>query len=51
MKHVIICKKCGDVVDDNDHFEDCSDDCYLYETGDDDFGQAIIDELKTMNDA
>ena len=50
MTHIIICKKCGDVVDEDSHFDECSDDCFLFETGNDDFGQSIIDTLRTWND-
>tara|TARA_Y100001938_G_C8059324_1_gene416252 strand:- start:577 stop:741 length:165 start_codon:yes stop_codon:yes gene_type:complete len=49
MKHIIICKECGDIVRDDSHFEECSEDCFLFETSNDDFGQAIEDTLRRWN--
>ena len=46
MTHIIICKKCGDVVNEDTHFEECSDDCFLFETFNDDFGKSILDTLR-----
>jgi hypothetical protein len=50
MTHIIICKKCGDIVNEDSHFDECSDDCLLFETGNDDFGQSIEDTLRRWND-
>ena len=49
MTHIIICKKCGDVVNEDTHFEECSDDCFLFETFNDDFGKSIVDTLRRWN--
>ena len=49
MTHTILCKKCGDIVIDDKHFTECSDDCYLIESKDDDFGKALEDEIRRMN--
>ena len=49
MKHIVICKKCGDVVKEDEHFDSCSDDCFLFETSRDDFGREIEETLRRWN--
>ena len=49
MRYTILCKKCGDIVTNDVHFELCSDDCYLIESKDDDQGKALEDELRRMD--
>ncbi|QDP62261.1 MAG: hypothetical protein GOVbin2066_28 [Prokaryotic dsDNA virus sp.] len=47
MKHILICKQCGDVVMNDSHFDECSDDCILYETKDESFaGEAIVEYMR-----
>jgi hypothetical protein len=47
MKHTILCKRCGDIVKQDSHFDECSDNCILYESQHEAFaGQAIKDYLR-----
>ena len=47
MTHILLCKQCGDIVTDDSHFDQCSDDCMLYESKNELFAdQAIIEYLR-----
>ena len=50
MRHILICKQCGDIVTKDTHFDECSDNCIMYESKSEAFaGEAIVEYMRLNN--